>query len=1121
MRRFLALLGFALIVPVPPAPLAAQIDPGMLAGLKARSIGPAAMSGRVTAVTGVESNPDVLYAGGASGGVWKSVNGGLTWTPVFDDQPVASIGDIAVFPANPDVVWVGTGEANIRNSVSIGNGIYRSLDGGHTWKHLGLEASEHISRIALDPTDPNVAYVAALGRAWGENAERGVFKTTDGGKTWRKVLYVDEKTGAADLKMDPQNPNKLFAALWQFRRWPWSFRSGGPGSGLYVSYDGGESWKRYTEDDGLPKGELGRIGVDVSRSDPRIVYALVEAEKNVLLRSEDGGRTWRSVNEDPQTGSRPFYYAYVKVDPALPNRVYDLTARLTVSNDGGRTFQRLGRSNDIHGDFHTLWIDSRHPDHLVTGEDGGLAISRDRGETWLFAPNLPLGQFYHVGVDMDVPYHVYGGLQDNASWRGPSSVWEQGGVRNQHWDRVGFGDGFDTQPDPTDSMLGYSMSQGGALVRWNLHSGEMRSIRPPQVHPGERLRFNWNAGLALDPFAPGTLYYGSQYLHESTDRGETWTAISPDLTSNNPEWQRQAASGGLTLDVSAAENFTTIVAIAPSTVQRGVLWVGTDDGRLHVTRDGGKTWESVEKNVPGVPANTWIPHIRPSKFDAGSAFVVFDDHRRSNFAPYVYRTDDWGKTWKSLAGKDLRGYALAIEQDPVDRDLLFLGTEFGLWTSFDGGAHWLPWKPGLPTVSVMDLAIHPRDHDLVIGTHGRALYVLDDVTPLRTVSADVLRQPIHLFPAGDAILHTNRMQGGAYRAAAGDFEGDNRPYGALLTYSLNVAGLPYPDADKERERKEKLQAKAAATPARPEPVQATAAKKEDVPRQEEVQPEEPAEAAPGERGEGGARAERGPQVDIRITDAKGKVLRSFKGPAKLGINRATWDLGRDAFRRAPREDRGEGGRFQFDSGPKVPPGTYGVTVRYGKQEAKGEVRVVADPYTHDTPADWQAREAAIERAGAIQNTLVEAVERIGAARGDVDLVVRKLEQEGREARRQGGEGTPAPHRELLQAARKLRQKLTDAERRLHVPPGTKGLVDDQTPLGRTGDIVQSFGASWQPPSASQKSYLDLAESSAREALAAVNRLFAEDVPAFRKQVADAKIDLLPAQPPLAIGEGKP
>jgi photosystem II stability/assembly factor-like uncharacterized protein len=1089
-----SLLALALALAAAPCAAAEAVDPSLLAGLKARSIGPAVMSGRISDVVGVESNPDVLYVGAANGGVWKSVNGGLTWASLFDDQKVASVGALAVFQANPDVVWVGTGEGNPRNSVSVGWGVYRSLDGGQTWTHLGLEKTEHIYRIVLHPTNPDVAWVAALGKLWGENAERGIFKTTDGGRTWRKVLYVDERTGGSDLVIDPSNPNKLFASLWQHRREPWFFRSGGPGSGLFVSADGGETWKRLSEDDGLPSGDLGRIGLAISRSNPEIVYALVEAGKSALVRSDDGGRTWKTVNDDPRTADRPFYYADIRVDPAWPSRVYNIATRLSVSNDGGKTFESI--DTRTHGDYHALWIDPSHPEHLIAGNDGGLAVTSDRGATWSFPPNLPLGQYYHVAVDLDVPYNVYGGLQDNGSWRGPSEVQEDGGIRNLHWTRVGGGDGFDTRPDPEDSQRGYSMAQGGELMRWNLRTGEMKSVRPAEPKEGEgreRLRFNWNAGLGVDPFAPATIYYGSQYVHKSTDRGETWTIVSPDLTTDNPAWQKQAQSGGLTPDVTAAENFTTILAIAPSPVQQGVLWVGTDDGRVHVTRDGGQAWSSVEKNIPGVPAGTWVPHILPSRFDAASAFVVMDNHRRSDWTPYVFRTDDWGKTWKSLATKDLDGWALAIEQDPVDRDLLFLGTEFGLWVSNDGGKRWMRWTNGFPTTAVADLVVHPRDHDLVIATHGRGLYIVDDVTPLRKLTAETLREPLHLFPAAPGRLDRREIVSGNTRAGAGDFRGENRPYGIQLTYSLNVPGLPLPDEKAERARKE--EEREAARAAARGPAKPGETLKEDP---------EAAEDA-GKKGAKGDK-EKGPQVEIRIEDAAGKLIRKMDGPARLGVNRATWDLGRDLFPAPANEGRG-GGR-QRASGPKVPPGTYKVTVQYKDHTATETVQVVPSPLTKNTAADWQAREAVFERARGLQKDVVAALDRIIGARADIDLVEKKLAALDK-AREQAGTEGEDPNRDLKKAAKALKAKLDATEKKLATPQGIKGIVDESgVAFTQVQEARRAIESSWDAPNATQLAGLDHAEALAKAALAEVDRLWAEDVAAFRKRVEGAGIGLL-------------
>jgi photosystem II stability/assembly factor-like uncharacterized protein len=1166
-------------------------DPDLLAGLRARSIGPAAMSGRVTVIEGVAADPRTLYAGAASGGVWKSVNGGLSWEPIFDDQPVASVGAIAVFQKSPDVVWVGTGEGNVRNSASAGNGVYRSLDAGKTWTHLGLDATERIARIVLHPTDPDVAWVAALGREWGENPERGVYQTEDGGKTWRKLLYVDARTGAADLVIDPSNPRKLLAAMWQYRRWPWSFESGGPGSGLYASYDGGRTWKRRTEDDGLPKGELGRINLALSRSNPEIVYASVEAQKSALLRSSDGGRTWTTANQSPNIAPRPFYFATLEVDPQWPNRVYSLGYLVKVSDDSAKTFSNLPGAAKIHGDYHAMWIDPGDPRHFLIGDDGGMAVTFDRGLTAAFIADLPLAQYYHVAVDMETPYNVYGGLQDNGSWRGPSATWDLGGIPSSAWSLIGSGDGFGTVPDPADASTGYSMAQNGYLARWDLKTGEIKDARPAPPH-GVRLRFNWNAGIAVDPFAPGTVYYGSQFLHESVDHGRTWTTISPDLTTNNPAWQKDRESGGLTLDASGAETYTTILAIAPSPVARGLIWVGTDDGRVQVTRDGGKSWTSVEANVPGVPAHTWVPEIRASRFEAGTAFVVFDDHRRSNWTPYLYRTDDFGKTWRSLAGKELRGAALAIEQDPVDKDLLFLGTELGLWISEDGGGHWLRYKYGLPTVPVMGLAVHPRDRDLVIATHGRALYVVDDVRPLSGLDAATLSEPLHLFPIAAAQQHWQRFTVGVYGQGAGYFQGENRPYGALITFSVSGPDIPLPDPERERARKDRE--RAAAT-------QAAAAAKAAAAKRGERGEEKTGEAAAGGKSateKSGAmepagrekaataptaptaqaaeekttaakqaeekKASEAPKAQVEVADASGKTIRHFKTPVKLGINRVAWGLERDDWKEPP---PGPDQPPQEDpAGPEVPPGTYTVTVKFRGHEARSTVQVLADPRSPNREADWQQRWAAISRAGALQEAAAEAIERIGRIHADVDSAVAKAKaaavaekRQQTAEKRQPGAGTspqgagsapqgagsaqqgggpaqqgagstqqgagrneaavrdqdeaPSP---LAGAAEKLGKRLDELETRLWQRPDAKGIREPDDVADQIGITMGALTGQWDPPSATQLEALRQTADQLDKFLADFNRFCATDLAAFRRQVVEAKVGLLPEEPPIAV-----
>ncbi|MCZ6669556.1 MAG: DUF1684 domain-containing protein [Acidobacteria bacterium] len=1069
------LVSILLVVPFlifPGSPSLAEIDPALLAGMRARSIGPAGMSGRIAAIDAVESNPAIIYIGSATGGLWKSENRGNTWEPIFDDQPVAAIGAVKVFQPIPDIVWVGTGEGNTRNSVSVGNGMYKSIDAGRTWKHLGLEKTERISRILLHPTDPNVAYVAAMGTTWGENRERGVFRTRDGGNTWEKILYVNERTGAADLAIDPANPNRLFAAMWEHRRWPWFFRSGGSSSGLYATSDGGESWERLTPEDGLPEGNLGRIGIAFSRSSPAVVYALVEAEQSALLRSEDGGRTWRTVNTAFDIASRPFYYADIRVDPELPNRVYNLWSLLSVSDDGGKSFEILTPYADVHPDHHALWIDPNHPDFMIDGNDGGVAMSEDRGKTWRFVANLPLAQYYHIDVDMETPFNVYGGMQDNGSWRGPSAVWENGGIRNQHWMEVGFGDGFDTRPDRSHPTQGYSMSQRGFLKRFDLVTGERKDIRPPMPE-GTELRFNWNAALAIDPFEAETIYYGSQFVHKSTDRGESWSVLSQDLTTNNPEWQKQAESGGLTPDVTGAENFTSILAIAPSPVQPGVIWVGTDDGRIHLTRDGGENWKSVEDQLRGVPPNTWVPHIEPSKFDPGSAFVVLDDHRRANWTPYVYRTDNFGKTWKSLVTDSIRGYALSIAQDPVDPDLLFLGTEFGLYLTLDAGRSWIPWRHGIPAVGVRDLVVHPIDHALVIGTHGRSAFILDDISPLRSLSKKVLKESIHLFDIPPARQYRVKRTGASRFPGHGEFRGENRPYGALITYSLNLKGLPSHKEMKERQEKRK-----------------------DSEPGRKIQTNIPKPAD---------QEKKGPQVEIQIQDREGIPVRTIQVPAHLGINRAVWDLRGDPFREPENARawwRGE------PKGPEMPAGFYRIRVTYGEQEATGAFQVLPDPRTPIPDQDRQKKYKAILQAGEMKGRMTEAIERIAETVSDLNTILERIQKNKSDE-------------ELGEAVESMKDRFLEMEKRFWAPPDTKGYIRRDDVLAKIDYIQGSLETTWEAPTAAQENYLRQAEEFLDRVLVDFNRLYREDLDRIRSRVRNLDIELLLGREPLTGSPARP
>ena len=762
-----------------------KLDSETFEGLRARALGPGVMSGRISCIDGVSGERNTLWVGTAGGGVWRSKDNGTTWKPVFDAHAM-SIGAIRVAPSDPKIVYVGAGETWVRNSVGYGDGMYRTKDGGDSWTHLGLEQTERIAGIVVHPTRPDTVVVAALGPLFNDSPERGVYRTTDGGKTWTKTLYVDARTGAADLAADPQNPDVLYASMWTVRRQAWTFASGGAGSGLYKSIDGGRTWKKLTN--GLPEGDLGRIGVAVSPARASRVYAIVESKKSAFYMSDDAGEHWtRGSDSNADVTSRPFYFAHVVPDPKNFLRVYKGGLGLAVSEDGGHKFAAATGGGfggaSFHSDVHALWIDPKNTEFMVLGTDGGVYVSLDRGNTWRPCENIPVGQFYHVAVDSKVPYNVFGGLQDNGTWTAPST--RSGGVPNRLWETLLGGDGFWAFPDAKDEDVVYCEYQGGHLSRVRMSTGETKDIMPLRGAGDPKLRFNWNAALHVGP--SGAFYMGAQFLFRTRDMGDTWERISPDLTSNDPAKLQQDKSGGLSVDNSTAENHCTIYAIGESPKDPNVVWAGTDDGQLQVTRDGGKTWVNVTRNLPGLPANTWISYVAPSPHDAATCFVTADGHMTGDMAPHVFVTRDHGRTFAALADTVLKGYAHTVRQDPVNPELIFVGTEWGLYGSLDGGQQWARIKAGIPAVAVRDLAIHPREGDLVVATHGRGIYVIDDLSPVRSLTRERLAADAAFLTTRPNVLTIPRQE----QRFSGDtgWAGDELPEAAIITYYLKKRHL--------------------------------------------------------------------------------------------------------------------------------------------------------------------------------------------------------------------------------------------------------------------------------------------------------------------------------------------
>ncbi len=885
---------------------AQYIDIKKLKGMSPRSVGPAGMSGRITAIDVVNDQPNVIYVGAASGGVWKSESEGIEWEPIFDKENLQAIGAITIQQSNPDIIWVGTGEGNPRNSVNGGYGIYKSLDAGKNWKLMGLEKTRNIHRIIIDKDNPNTIYVAAIGSSWGEYAERGVYKSTDGGENWVKILFVNNKTGAADLVVDANNPNKLIAAMWEHQRKPYTFNSGGEGSGIFITHDAGKNWKKLTDKDGLPKGNLGRIGLAISKSNPKVIYALIEAKKNALYKSEDGGFKWKKINDKSSgrgpdgIGNRPFYYSDIFVDPKNENRIYSVFTYINYSIDGGKSFNQLmpayGSDSGVHPDHHAWWIHPENSDFMIDGNDGGLNITKDKGKTWRFVENLPVGQFYHINVDNEFPYNLYGGMQDNGSWVGPAYVLKSQGIRNSYWQELMFGDGFDVIPDPKDSRYGYAMSQQGYVGRYDKETGLAKTIRPTHPDPDIKLRFNWNSAIAIDPFDSNTIYFGSQFVHKSTNQGYEWEIISPDLTSNDPEKQKQYESGGLTMDATGAENYCSILTISPSIKEKNMLWVGTDDGKIQISKDGGKNWKNVTPKNSNFPKNGWVAQIKPSTFNQGEAYVIVNNYRNFDFKPYLFRTKNYGQTWESLLNNvsETFGYTLSFVQDPINKNLVFLGTENGLYFSFDEGKNWNKWTENYPSVPTMDMVIHPTEYDLDIATFGRSFYVLDDIRPLREIAqngTDQLFKTLKLFTPPTAYITQNQQPSGTRFGGNAIYNGENRKGGAMISYVINKPKAKKEISDKKGDKKDSV--------------------KKD-------------------------------SLTLNIYNSQNKLIRTIKNkiPEDNGLNRMYWHLGEKGINRPSRKTSKNKNEPR---GVTVLPGKYKLVLQYKDQKDSTEIVVKYDP----------------------------------------------------------------------------------------------------------------------------------------------------------------------------------
>ncbi|HKW75303.1 MAG TPA: hypothetical protein VJN64_07235 [Terriglobales bacterium] len=1043
---------------------AAAKDP--LENMKFRNLGPAVGGGRVTAVVGIPGKPNIYYVGAAGGGVFATQDGGLTWKPIFEKESTASIGAIALAPSNPNLIWVGTGEKNIRNDVITGKGVFFSPDAGATWKFMGLRDAGQIANIVIDPRDPNIVYVGVLGHAWGPNAERGVFRTTDGGKNWQKVLFVDENTGVSSLVMDPGNPMVLFAGLWRVTRYPWNLDNGGASGGIFRSVDGGATWKKLT--DGLPTEPTGRIGLGAAPSNPRHIYALVENKKGVLYDSVDLGDHWKMVSNNHNLAARGFYFSELEVAPNDESRVYFLSFNIMLSEDGGKTARPTSRG--VHVDHHAMWIDPQDPNRMINGNDGGVYISSDGARTWRYLDNLPIEQFYMVAQDDSTPYNLCGGLQDNNGWCGTSNSLSRGGITGFDWYTVVGGDGEYVVPARgKDVRMVYADSQNAFIQRLNSENGRGVFVRPylkgvQSMKPADlKYRFNWTSPIAVSHTDPNEVYLGGNVVFRSTDGGAHWTPISPDLTRNDKS--KQLSSGGpIELDLSGAESFDTLLSISISPADPKTIWTGSDDGVVQVTRDGGQHWSNVTGNIHDLPQWGRIQQIEAAPSDADTAYVAVDFHEVENNKPYVFKTHDGGKTWTSISqGLPADDPARVVREDPNRKGFLVLGTDTSLFYSADDGSHWTQIKSNFPTVSIYDLKFVKQSHDLVVATHGRGLFVLDDITPLEESGAELAKSGFHLYPIAAA---TNWHIWNKHGFASGGYVAPNPPNGAAISYFLPQEIKVTPEMHKKQQS----------------------------------------------------------PVKITVSDSAGQEMRTFYGPSKYGVNRATWNLRYDGPKKLnflPPREGAEEEEFFFDpnAGPTVLPGNYKVSVTVNGKAETQTVQVQTDPRFKLDPEALQAQLKLGLQLRDEVSALDEELNRLNSLHRQITSLEDLLGSE----ETTGGEVNVA-YKPVLDQARSLDKKITAIEEPLYNSEIQPGSQDDVHYLERFHSRLQSImrsvtGGYGQAPNELQIEEANEVHKELETHLANLNNFLNSEVAAFNKTATEHGSSTLFAGAPIQIKSG--